>query len=111
MRSTDRSHSNECTPSGPIMQSENFARASELGWMLIRQETVVRGHHGPICMVMSEGGFRFWFEWMDDTVNFFFLFISFLPGNEYILTDGMKKIFENKLYKLDRNIDEDEIER
>lgn len=44
-------------------------------------------------------------------MNFFFLFISFLPGNEYILTDGMKKIFENKLYKLDRNIDEDEIER
>lgn len=41
-------------------------------------------------------------------MNFFFLFISFLPGNEYILTDGMKKIFENKL---DRNIDEDEIER
>lgn len=40
--------------------------------------------------------------------EFFFFFISFLPGNEYVLADGMKKIFENKL---DRNIDEDEIER
>lgn len=91
MRSTDRSHSNECTPSGPIMQSENFARASELGWMLIRQETVVRGHHGPICMVMSEGGFRFWFEWMDDTVNFFSFLSPFsLEMNMFWLT-GWKK--------------------
>lgn len=40
--------------------------------------------------------------------EFFFFFISFLPGNEYVLADGMKKIFKNKL---DRNIDEDEIER
>lgn len=86
------------------------------GQLTSRQETV-RGHHGPICMVMSElttvgrGRSVSGNEWaIEMEVNFFsrrmvvFLFTSSLPGM------NKSTLYKRERHKMDRSyIDEDRI--